>query len=338
MSVTVKALPDQGKPANFSGAVGDYLIESSMDKKEAEAGTPVTYRVRVAGEGNINTVETPALPKMEDFKAYDSSSSVHIQKDRLVVEGEKVTETVLVPKKAGTYTIPALNFSYFDPRSQTYRELKTSVHTLVVKPGQENEAPLDMGVRPVEKEEIAFVGKDIRYIKKTDDPKALSASWPAGGPGQPLYKNPLYWVFNLAIFLASLWLLFLSSRKEDAAKDFKGMRLRRSHRAARKRLRTARGLLKKEKKEEFYTEISRAVYGYFADKLNLPAQKVDLETIEQGLADGEATPELLSKIRALFDELALGRFTSVEKDDDDMRQIYGMADQVITVFEKVKLK
>src|SRR3990167_1148715 len=108
VTVTVKALPETGRPESFSGAVGEYAIESSIDKRQVEAGDPVTFRVRVSGRGNINTVQTPPPAAMEDFRIYDSASSANVRKERLVVEGEKTTETVLVPRKPGTYTIPPL--------------------------------------------------------------------------------------------------------------------------------------------------------------------------------------------------------------------------------------
>ena len=332
VSLVAKALPEAGKPANFSGAVGNYRIESSVDKTEAEEGTPITYRVRISGDGNINTVETPSLPKMDHFKVYDSSSSVHISKEHLVIEGEKITETVLVAKKAGAYTIPPLEFSYFDTVSRAYKTLHTSAHRLTINPGTEpeNQPGSSAGIEPVEKGDVGVLGKDIRFIKKTNEKKAWIA--------QPLYQNPLYWALDLLLLIGSFVFLFLSARKVGDARDLRGMRLRRSHRVARQRLRKSEHLLKKGDHDGFYAEISKALYDYFADKLNIPAQRVDLETIQTGLDGGSSSPELLAEIKALFDELALGRFASVEKSDEEMKRVYGMADRVITVFERAKLK
>ena len=333
LTLTVKALPEAGKPVDFSGAVGDYRIESSIDKKEVEEGTPVTLRVRISGKGNINTVQTPTVPKMDDFKIYDSSSSVKLSKDRLVVEGAKVTETVLVPKKAGSYVIPALSFSYFDPNSQNYKELKTDPQTLTVKPSTE-EAPEPLSantpVQPVEQETVEMVGKDIRFIKKTDDMKT--------SPAKPLYQNPIYWFLNVALLLVFLVLWFFSGRPVDGLKDLKGLRLRRSHRMARQKLKKAANLLKKGSDEEFYAELARAVYGYFSDKLNIPVQNVNLESIEEGLIEAAGERQTLSRIDAFFNEVAAGRFARIEKSEEEKREIYKTADEVITAFEKVKLK
>ncbi len=325
--VVVKALPEVGKPAGFSGAVGDYRIESSVDKREVEVGTPITYKVRILGEGNINTVQTPALPKMENFKIYDSSNSVNISKNRLVVEGDKVTETVLVPKKAGNYTIPELEFSYFDHKAKVYKTIKTASHLLLVKPGAEpEETVVSPGVQPVEQAEVSVTGKDIRYIKTVEDPNAVAV--------KPLYKEPLYWAFNVLLIAASFIFMFLTARRTNV-KDNKALRSRGSHRVAKAKLRKASSLMKQDKHEEFFSEMSKAVYGYFADKLGVSSQSVSVELIEQRLP-GNASPEILNQIKALFDELSMGRFAALQKGDEEMKRVYEMADSVITDFEKVK--
>ncbi len=331
VTLTVKALPEQGKPASFNGAVGNYKIESSIDKREVEEGNPVTFRIKVIGEGNINTLQTPSLPPIDGFKIYDSSSSANISKNRLIVEGEKVTDTVLVPKKADTYTVPTLSFSYFDPKTKTYKELKTAVHTLIVRPGpQEEILPQDAGVKPIEKEEVAVVGKDIRYIKVLDSGRP----WPV----KDLYRNPLYWGVNGIFVVWSLGIMLFSKKRKNVVEELKGERFRQSHKAARKRLKAAADLLKKNKSDEFYAEISRALYGYLADKLGISSQLVTMETIEERMPQAERTPEFLNQTKALFDELALGRFGKAEKSHEEMKAIYERADRVITSFEKVKLK
>ena len=329
VKLTVKALPETGKPADFNGAVGNFQIESSVDKTVVQQGDPVTYRVRLTGRGNIHTVETPPAPKLEDFKYYDSSSSTRTLKDRLIVEGEKITDTVMVPRKAAAFTIPATHFSYFDPAAQTYKKLTTASHALTVNPGPEGE---DMGealVQPVAKEKVDVIAKDIRYLKMTDDGKIM--------PKKLLYRHPLYWAFNLAALGLWLFLTVLSRRRVDLTGDLKNTRLRRSHALARKKLKEASRMLDEEKSEEFYAEVSKAIYRYFADKLNLPIQSVSALAIEER-TDPALPAALATEIRTLFDELGMVRFGRIEKNAAEMKRVYDRADQVITSFEKVKIK
>jgi len=335
--ITAKALPETGKPADFTGAVGHYEIESSLDKDSVEAGDPVTLRVRIRGQGNINTVQTPKLPKMDDFKVYDSSSSTNISKERLVVEGEKITETVIVPRKPGKYEIPSVPFTYFEPDSASYRTVKSEPHFLNVS-GVEQASTVSapagatMGQTvygPDEKEEVDLVANDIRFIKIVDDGKRV--------PEKEIYREPLYWAVNGALLFLIALLSFLSMRRAAGPADAKGSRLRRSHAVARAKLKAAARLMKEGKGEPFYAELSRAVTGYFADKFNLPAQGITLERIEE-LAGELITAEQMNNIRRLFNEMSMGRFSRTQKGAEDMQELYKMADDVISFFEKVKLK
>ncbi len=336
VTIGVKVLPEAGKPASFTGAVGHYEIQSTVDKTEVEEGIPVTLRVRIAGQGNINTVKTPALPKMEDFKVYESSSSTNISKERLIVEGEKITETLIVPKRTGTFTIPALAFSYFDPKTRSYQEIRTEPHTLTVTPapqGQDSQsaspaAGVSAGVEPVEKEDVPMVAKDIRYIETTDDGKTLPPA---------LHRHPLYWTMNFVLLAAWITALWAAAKRREGVRDTKGLRFRRSHALAKNRLRSSARLMKEGKIDEFYAEISKTAHHYFSGKLDLPLQTVSAEAIERRVGN-ELAPELYDQIRTLFDELAVSRFGKAERSHQDMKRVYDLADRTLTSFERVKLK
>ncbi len=333
--LTVKALPEAGKPADFKGAVGNYRIESSLDKREVEAGTPVTFRVRLSGEGNIGTLEVPKLEKLDGFKVYDSSTSTHISKNRLLVEGEKIVETVIAPKNEGTYTVPPLTFSYFEPRTGTYKQLRTTAQILKVLPGapeavegvsQTNDAPSSLS--PAAKEDIALLAKDIRYIKTTDDGRKL--------PDSELYRRPWFWAIN-ALFLALTALFTTLSFKAPSSGSDLAARSRRSKQIADQRLKKARHLLKAEKADEFYAELSKAVHGYFSDKLGLPGKWAAFEEVENVMR-AKTEPALLDRARTLFDRMAAGRFSSAGSGEEEMRALYESAKDVITGFEKVRIR
>ena len=129
----------------------------------------------------------------------------------------------------------------------------------------------------------------------------------------------------------------LSGLRETELRDTRGVRLRRSHAAARTKLKAASRLMKESKSDAFYAEISRAVAGYFADKFGIPAQGVSQQRVEE-LAKDLVSAEELNKIKKLFDEMSMGRFSRVEKSPEDMKDLYSLADEVISAFEKVKLR
>ncbi|MBI4432698.1 MAG: protein BatD [Candidatus Omnitrophica bacterium] len=328
--LTVKALPDKDKPSRFTGSVGNYQIESSIDKNEVQVGDPVTFRVKVWGEGNINTLSIPAVPELRDFKVYDSATSTNISKNRLMVEGEKSAETVIVPKKAGTVVIPSLSFDYFDPHASAYRQIQTQPHTLVVIPSTEAKTPEPgSSVEPVEKEDVAFVANDIHFIKTDVSPLNRLPELPT---------NPFYWALNGALLIAYGFISVLARRRGEEAADLKIFRFRRSRGMAGRKLRGAASLLREDRQEAFYDEIAKAVYGYFADRLNRPSQAIDADVIESRAAEEEVSPEMINQIRSLLAELSLGRYGSVKKTKEQMRDLLEKAHEVIQKFEKVRLK
>jgi hypothetical protein len=264
---------------------------------------------------------------------YEPSSAVNLSKNRLLVEGDKTTDIVIVPRKAGTYTIPALSFSYFDIKSRSYKELTTQAHTLTVRPGAEGdiqEEPKGTPVEAVEKREVAVVAKDIRYIKTTETGGAFAGE---------IHKHPFYWPVNFALLAGILGLGVLSRRRGNGSdKSGKDGKSRRSHSIARAKLKKASALLKKDAKDEFYAELHRAVSGYFGDKLGISHQLVNPESIEGALQNAQTAGQVMPDIRKLFHELSLGRFARVDQSHEEMKRLYEEADRVISTFEKAKLK
>lgn len=330
--LTAQALPEAGRPASFKGAVGRYRIESSLDKREAEAGTPVTFRVRLMGEGNIGTVELPKFDKLEGFKVYDSSTSTNISKNRLIVEGEKIVETVIVPNKAGEATIPALKFSFYDPQARAYKELTTEPQRLKVLPGAPEAANSVTDspslLSPAAQSDIGELAKDIRYIKASES-----------GPEHfdPWYRKPWYWVLNILLLAAAITFNALSSQEPKSGGDL-AARSRGSKRAADQRLSRAAQAIRKNDADEFYAELSKAVHGYFSDKLGLPSRWAGFEEIEKA-AGAKTDPALLNQARELLDRMAAGRFSSAAGSDaGEMKALYDHARQVIAGFEKVKIQ
>ncbi len=328
VTLTVKELPEAGKPKNFSGAVGDYRLESFIDKSDVEVGDTVTYKLRILGEGNINTVQAPAFPALNDFKVYDSSTSTNISKERLKVEGEKIVETVMVPKKAGVFTIPAIPFVYFDSHDKTYKGINAPPRTIAVRPGTKSESESfsspSTGIASSDKEDVSILGQDIRYIKASDPGKKILSD---------IARKPLYWAFNVLLLILCFVFWGLAFRRGNPEDDARFFRSRLSHRFARRQLKEAAKNLKEDKSDAFYAEISKAVYGYFADKLGITTQAVSIQIIDEKAGDA-ISPEQLNRIRALLDKLALGRYGQAQADLAQMKEIYRMADEAITFFEK----
>lgn len=330
--VTVKALPESGRPAEFTGAVGQFEIESSLDKNRTEQGTPVTYRVRVRGRGNINTIQIPELRVSSDLKVYDASTSVNISKDRLIVEGEKVVDTVIVPRKSGTFTIPELAFAYFDPQTGEYKTIRAAKQDLKVDPldpGDVNPPPAEYaGPAEASKAALKVLDQDIHYLKKPPYPFEIAQL--------QLTRRAGYW-FALAVLLFASGLLYgLGSR--SALRSDGSLASRRKHAAstALARLRRAKKHLSVEQADTFFADVYQAVYGYFSDKFGLALGNVNADSVVAVLDDKEAPPALVNDARSLFEELGYGRFSRTDKDSEHMQDVLSKAREIIASVERMK--
>lgn len=327
--ITARPLPDTGKPADFRGAVGRYTIEASVDRTEVEEGEPITVKLRLAGEGDLNTAELPKLPEMDYFKSYDSSSSTNTRKERLVVEGEKIQETVLVPKKSGVFTIPSVSFSYFDPRKKQYQTAKTAPLIVSIKAGREEPATAPIAVGPqVPPQDVPLIGEDIRFVKTVSDPLVHEE--------EPLLSRRSYWVANAALPAAALLIFLIRLLVQLIRRDVSGLRVRRSHRVARSRLAAARKNLKKGAETAFYEALSKALYGYFADKFDWGPGEADMNLVEKRLI-GRLSDDEFARLRDIAHRIHLGRFARSEGTLDEMKGLYASSDQLITTLESKKL-
>src|SRR5262249_9287106 len=122
ISVKVAPLPNEGKPATFSGAVGNFKLSSSIDKSTAETGDALNLKITLSGAGNLKTITEFPLPDLPGFKIYSSKSNDQVAVRNDVLQGSKSWDYVIIPQAPGKERIPDLKFSYFSPSSKQYRD------------------------------------------------------------------------------------------------------------------------------------------------------------------------------------------------------------------------
>ena len=242
------------------------------------------------------------------------------------MEGEKILETVLLPRKAGEYKIPSLSFSYFDPKREKYVTLRTKALRLKVRPTTREELPpLPSAIQPeVPPREAELLGEDIRFIKTS--PGSFTAMT------GPLFLQRNYWIWNMGAILAALMVLAFALIWQRLRHDVTGSRVRSSHRVARQKLKSTKSYLKAGHEKEFYEALSRSIYGYFADKLNIELAAVGIAALEMKL-EGIVLDKDIERIKDLFSRIDYGRFSTAPVSLGDMKKIYHDADELISYFE-----
>ena len=159
-----------GKPSSFMGGVGDFNIKSSISTKELSANEALTLKVVISGNGNLKFTKNPELKLPADFETFDPKVDLNIKASTAGVTGTKTIEYTMIPRFAGEFTIPSIEYSYFDVKTQSYKTLKTPSYDINVSKGTASESTGSSvsNFSATSQEAIKLLGKDIRYIKTGD--------------------------------------------------------------------------------------------------------------------------------------------------------------------------
>ena len=167
LRLDVQALPEAGRPADFDGAVGEFIFSAQTSSSRATAGDPLTLEARVEGRGNFDRVHVAGLEVAPGFKTYAPAARFE-GVDPMGVRGRKLFEQTIIPEQAGSETLPPLRFSYFDPGKQSYVTLTSAVPPLAVASAEQG-GSLAAGLLPLR--------KDLGRLRHNAAPVFLRASW-----------------------------------------------------------------------------------------------------------------------------------------------------------------
>ena len=187
LELQVSALPEAGKPEDFSGLVGDFKMTATLAPAEVKAGESATLTVRVSGRGNVNRIPDISLPEMPSARTYGDQPVLETEMDGSGFGGKKTMKWAVVPEKAGRFDIPVLTLSFFNPETEQYTVLETPAHTLSVLPGETPPVAVFQAspgggqtARGPAKKEIRQIGKDILPIHTTAGDLSAARREPAG--------------------------------------------------------------------------------------------------------------------------------------------------------------
>ncbi|HDI51047.1 MAG TPA: protein BatD [Bacteroidetes bacterium] len=323
VKIKVLPLPTIGKPADFSGAVGQFQLNASVDKNVVQTNEAITLKVKISGRGNIKMVREPNIAFPPDFEKYPPKVLEKINRQNNMISGNKVFEYVLIPRYAGEQRIPPFSFSYFDPANKKYKTLWSPEFVIKVAKGKEEFVSLGSGL--LSKEEVKLVGKDIRFIKM-NSPKFFRKN---------VYFNSS---FLLIIFILPLFAvagaLGYRYRANKLAVNVAYARSQRANRIAKSRLRRAEKLLAVESQKEYYAEIFRALLGFVADKFNLPAAGVMTDQIAELLSSKGINDEIIRQYLECLQTCDYQRFAPANSTLQEMKSFYEKARKAIVQLEK----
>ncbi len=321
VKITVKQLPFN-KPENFTGAVGSYKFETSIDKNQCKTNDAITLKVKISGNGNIKLVEKPNINFPADFEVYKPKENVNVKNTKNGSVGKKTFEYVLIPRHAGDFKIPPIEFCYFAPTMKSYKTLSGQEFVISVEKGEENDNNIQyIGAG---KKNIVTQDVDIRYIKISD----LSLS-----PVGKFYAGSLsfYLVYGISSLIFVLIIVIRRKKIKENA-NIAGMKNKKANKISRKRLKKASLHLKNSNKEAFYVEVLGAIWGYLSDKLSIPVSELNKENVQQHLEKHAIAEQTITNLTDLIDKCEFARYAPSAV-SGEMDTVFKSAENIIGTLE-----
>jgi hypothetical protein len=318
--IRVKPLPTP-RPVDFHGAVGSFELSSSLTKSEVDVNDAITLIVTLKGSGNLNLAGEPVINFPQGIEKYDPRMTI---KKSSSTSGTKTFEYLLIPRNTGTFDIPPVSYTIFDPGSEKYITLRADGYTIKVSGTAGAAETITPAYTPGE--EVKYLGQDIRFIRngtgrmKLFSPALVAASY--------------YWLwFALALFIALVVLLLRREHLKRNA-DITGVRNRKAAKNARKRLSRARSLLGAGKPGEVNAEIAKAVWGYLGDKLAIAQSDLTKDKCYSALREKNVEEALITEIDSILSATEYSQYAPVS-DKESPEGLYKRSSALIGRLDNV---
>jgi len=321
--INVRPLPSSGIPEDFAGAVGNFNFHTELDRTKVKANEAINLKCVVSGEGNLQLIDKLNVIFPPDFETYDPKISNDIRSSDKGVSGSQIFEYLIIPRKPGKFRLKPISFSFYDLRKMKYVSLTSPDYTVEVEKGSGEAA--NVTYTGANHEEIRYIGSDIRHIKNQAFTLSVSGEY---------FFGSLAFLLLLILPLLFFFIFVLLYRKfSERRSDVVLMKNIRATKVARKRLRKAELYMREQKQQEFYVEISQALWGYLSDKFSLPIAELSIDTVKQTLINKEVGGELIQSFIDTLNNTEYARFAPGEK-SVNMERIYNEALAVISRIER----
>lgn len=324
LALDVKSLPVDGKPASFTGAVGNYNFSASMDRNEAVTNDAINVTVTVSGSGNLELLNLPAPVFPPDFEVYDPKLTSSVDANSQGMNGTKKAEYLVIPRRAGDFNVPPLEFSYFNPAKGAYVTLRSNPMDVKISRGAGDEAD-GGGVYASNQEGIKYLGSDIRHISSdSSDMKPVNSHF---------FASPTYFIILGVLLALFVILLAVVKRRREYKQDVVLVRNRQATKVAKGRLKNAYKFLKENDQNHFYEEMSQALWGYISDKLGIERSVLSMDTVKEAMVGKGINEELSNQFVDTLNQCEFARFAPGDA-AAKMEDLYNKGLDVIMKVEK----
>jgi len=324
ISVQVKELPVAGKPAEFSGAVGNFVIESEIDTLQTKQNQALILRYKISGSGNINAVKLAPLQLPANVEIFEPKIERTLNNKGKSIRGSVAYEYILIPRSSGRLRIPSLNYVYFDPIRKRYQSIKAAGFNIDVQALDQALVAHNAGFS---KAEVSLLGSDIRFIIR-DNP-----NWQR--LGTTVFTRFWFWFINILALFVIIGSILFRWWVDKLETNSLFARKRRALSGALTILKEVEKDIAENESDDVCNKLDRGLIGFVSDRSGLPSSGIGPKEIHGALIDHNVDVVLVESADNFLKELEQYRFLPGELNDKDYRRLLDTANEIIGKLSKV---
>ena len=323
LTINVRPLPQKGKPDSFTGAVGNFQISMDVPQGQISVDQAITIKLIITGTGNFGLFDVPEPKVPNSFEALEPKTIPQYKATSEGMSGRLIKQFIYIPRSGGNSQIPAIEFSYFDPQTRKYVVLRTKPIKLSVSGSADTTSGAAYSVY---KTDVTQIGNDINYI--------FTGNFKLHRKGHIFVGSVFFYLIYVVILLIFILIVYLRRRHIKEMSDVRRYRSRQASKVSSRRLRNAHSLMKHGKKDEFYQEVSQALWQYVGDKLGIDPAELTRDTIKEKLKERGVSDEMVDEFIRILDDCEYARY-GIGDGEISMDSIYTRAKKMIDKLEAI---
>ena len=322
-NVRVKALPEAGKPLDFTGAVGEFDFTVAANKNVLKANDAAQIKVEVSGKGNLKLFEIPKITTPPELEVYTPEHQENVSTSLNGLRGSVSDIYTVVPQYKGKYKIPEVSFSYFNPTEEAYKTITIDPIIVDVTEGKElPSANSNSSNTTVAKQQVVANDNNFKFI-------AIKSEFELKQQKEFL-KSTEFWLLLLLPFLAIPIGIFIGRKRAERAGDVFGNKIRKADKLARKYLSEAKKQLGNH--EAFYIALEKALHNFLKAKLQIETSDISKEKISEILQNKKVDDATIQEFVEVLNDCDFARYTP--STNVMMKEEFEKAKEVITKIDK----
>ena len=325
VKINVRPLPNQGRPDNFSGAVGNFDLLVNTTKKELLISEAFQLNIEIKGKGNFNLFNFPSINLPATLEVYEPERIEKLKTNFQGINGSLKDQYTVVPSSPGKYAIPKISFTYFDPKDTSYKTKTSSINYVNVKGSIINNSINENNNQTTNYNNtnrlnlIEYGNTSFKTKSKFEKINKLI-----------FFKSSLFWILLFGPFVIMSILLIIMSILNKKKKDQNWIRSNHAKKLGKKYLLDAKKNI--DNKNKFYEALDKALMNYLKSILLFDNSEYNAKQIRNSLENRSINIKTIDALEEIFNNCQMARYTPF--DHVDMEKDYLKSLDIISLIDK----